>query len=172
MKELLKLLLSFFNKKDIVKTEIREEPKQMITLKELNPNNYTLTKEQESNLNSLLDKLNQFRNAYGKPMTVTSGVRSEADQQRINPSAPKSNHLKGLACDFSDSKGELREYVLANLELMKTLGLYFEDFRYTPNWLHCQCVSPASGKRIFVPSSSPAPRPDLWDGKYDRKFDS
>jgi hypothetical protein len=143
----------------------------MITLKELNPHDYPTTEEVESNLKDLLDKMNKVRSIYGKPMTVTSGLRSQADQERINPSAPKSKHLLGQACDVADTDGALMNWVLDHLDLMKDIGLYFEHFGYThPEgkgwWVHFQSVPPASGKRIFVPSSAPNPNPSIWDGQY------
>lgn len=140
----------------------------MIKESEINPKGYTLTEEQSRNLPILLERINKVRQAYGKPMIVTSGIRSEADQKRINPSAPKSNHLKALACDISDPNGDLFRWLLQNLDKMKEWGLYLEDFRYTPTWVHFQAIAPASGKRIFVPSSAPAPAPTRWDGKYDQ----
>jgi hypothetical protein len=143
----------------------------MISMSELNPNNYPTDDETAQNLSTLLDKMNQVRTAYGIPMVVTSGLRSEADQQRINPSAPKSMHLRGAACDILDKDGALLAWVLQNLPMMKSLGLHFEDFRWTSDWIHFQCLPPASGKLIFVPSSAPATAPDRWDGSYDHSLD-
>lgn len=138
----------------------------MIAMSELNPHNYPTTPEQDTNLATLLDKMNQVRTAWGKPMTVTSGLRSQADQARINPGAPQSKHLLGAACDIADD-GSLRDWVLQNLQMMKDLGLFFEDFRWTKGWVHFQCLPPTSGHRIFVPSSAPPTDPDAWDGQYD-----
>jgi hypothetical protein len=145
----------------------------MISLKEIikDIDFNSLSKDIQNNLMTLLEKINKVREAYGNPMTVTSGLRSQADQTRINPSAPKSNHLKGLACDIYDEDGSLMLWILDNLILMKQLGFYFEDFRWTKNWIHFQCIAPASGKRIFIPSSAPATSPDRWNGKYDPSFD-
>jgi hypothetical protein len=148
----------------------------MISAKELNPNNYPTSDEQSSNLSTLLDKMNQVRQAYGKPMTVNSGLRSDADQARINPSAPKSKHLLGAACDINDPDGSLWKWVMDNLDLMQQLGLYFEDPRWTHHpdnhgWVHFQILPPASGKRIFVPSSAPAMAPNFWNGQYDHSLD-
>jgi len=145
----------------------------MISMDELLNNKYKLTDQSteiQDNLKILLDRINQVRTLWAKPMIVTSGLRSSADQQRINPSAPKSKHLLGLACDISDPDGSLMVWVLNNLSFMQNIGLYFEDFRYTPNWVHFQAAPPASGKRIFIPSSAPAPTPNRWDGKYDDKY--
>jgi hypothetical protein len=146
---------------------------EVITLNELNPKGYALTNEYAANLNKLLIVMNKIRAAYGKPMVVNSGVRSDADQQRINPKAPKSKHISCQAVDIADSDGGLLKWVLANLDLMQTLGVFFEDFRWTPGWIHFQIVPPASGKRVFVPDTSPAKAAERWDGIYDHaKYDS
>lgn len=123
----------------------------MITEKELNPHNYLPTKEVESNLKTLLIRMNAVRNLYGKPMVVTSGLRTLIDQARINPSAPQSKHLLGQACDISDRDGELWAWVEKHLDEMAAIGLWFEDGTYTDGWVHFQTVPPKSGKRIFVP---------------------
>ncbi|GAC1501538.1 MAG: hypothetical protein NVS1B10_05780 [Candidatus Saccharimonadales bacterium] len=123
----------------------------MITIEELNPHNYPVTPEIAANLKELCDKLNQFRTAYGKPMIVTSGLRSAQDQQRINPKAPHSNHLLGLAADIADTDGHLKAYIDANLQLVMDIGLWFEAFDHTPTWCHFQSVPPKSSKRFFVP---------------------
>jgi uncharacterized protein YcbK (DUF882 family) len=123
----------------------------MITIEELNPHKYSTTPEQTVNLLKLLDIMNKVRAAYGKPMIVTSGLRSQADQDRINPSAPKSNHLLGLACDISDPVGDVWVWCMQNMKLMENLGIYFEDKNSTKTWVHFQIVPPRSGQRIFKP---------------------
>jgi hypothetical protein len=122
-----------------------------ITAKELNPHGYKPSPEVEKNLAILLDRMNSVRSAYGKPMIITSGLRSEADQARINPSASKSKHLTGQACDVQDTDGKLAEWIKANMKLMEAIGLWFEDFDHTHGWCHCQIVPPKSGKRVFTP---------------------
>lgn len=123
----------------------------MISAHELNPHGYAPTPEQGANLVILLDRLNQVRNEYKTPMVVTSGLRSMEDQQRINPSAPKSKHLLGQAADIADPIGTLRDWVLGHMALMESIGFWFEDFGHTKGWVHFQIVPPASGKRIFIP---------------------
>jgi hypothetical protein len=125
----------------------------MISLSELNSHNVPTTPEIDSNLQMLLDKINVVRSNWGKPMTVTSGLRSQADQQRINPKATHSNHLMGLAVDIYDPDGELKQWVLDNLDSLT--DFWFEDFRYTSDWVHFQIVpygSWVTGKtRFFIP---------------------
>lgn len=123
----------------------------MITLDELNPKGYELTSEQQTNLFKLHIAINKVRSAYGKPMRVTSGVRSMADQLRINPKAPKSKHLLGLACDISDKDSKLWNWCMVNLDLLEDAGLYLEAKSATPMWVHFQAAPPRSGKRVFLP---------------------
>ncbi len=149
-------------------------------MKELNPNGYATTPEQQANLNFLLNRLNKARALYNIPMTITSGLRSQEDQDRINPSAPKSKHLLGQAADIRDSDGHLRDWVLEHLDEMAQIGFWFEDFRWTGlknderghRWVHFQVVPPNSGARIFRPSLAEATDPNCWDGMYDHALDS
>lgn len=133
------------------------------------------TKEISDNLDKLLAAINQVRATYGKPMRVTSGWRPPSINGSVPGAAKKSNHMLGLAVDISDKDGKLREWVLANLDLMGKLGIYMEDFRWTPNWVHFQVKPPASGKRIFIPYAdtvkNPMTAPSAWSGKYDARHD-
>lgn len=47
-----------------------------------------------------LKNLQSIRNHYGKPMTVTSGLRCVYDNNRSAGSIKNSKHLSGYACDF------------------------------------------------------------------------
>lgn len=47
-----------------------------------------------------LKNLQKIRNHYGKPMTVTSGLRCKYENSRSSGSIPNSLHLVGRACDF------------------------------------------------------------------------
>lgn len=123
----------------------------MIALKELNPHGYKTTAEQDANLATLLERMNKIRAAYGHPMLVSSGLRSAEDQARINPSAPKSKHLLGAACDITDGDGSLKKWIKANVSLLETVGLWCEDLKATPTWVHFQCLPPKSGNRFFIP---------------------
>jgi len=134
----------------------------MITFKELMGDMKAPT-DHLINVHSTLIKLNKLRDAYGKPLRVTSGYRSMAkhlaiyaakgitDQSKI---PMQSNHLKGLAADvvpIEDDIKHLQDWILDNVKLMEEIGLWFEDFSATPTWCHIQVVPPKSGKRFFVP---------------------
>lgn len=110
----------------------------------------------QHNLQALQKKMNVIRQAYGKPMIVTSGFRSEQQHLRIYSKHKKkppmgSHHLKGNACDVYDPDGQLKQWVLQNVEMLEDLGLWCEDFAATPNWTHFQQLPPKSGARFFRP---------------------
>ncbi len=113
----------------------------------------------QDNLVILLEKLNKVRELWAKPMTVTSGLRTKADQLRIYKAkgVPESKipwgsqHIKGSAADIYDPKKELQTWCIENEDQLAEIGLWIEDFSATPNWVHFQTVAPASGKRFFKP---------------------
>jgi len=127
----------------------------MISMKELNPHNFPTPGAVEKNLKTLFDRMNELRQAYGKPMIVTSGLRSDEKQAELiaqgKTNAKFSKHLAGAACDISDPKKELAKWCLANEEKLKAIGLWCEHPDYTSNWMHFQIMPPMSGKRFFIP---------------------
>jgi len=134
----------------------------MITINELLSNQAKfedLDKDIQANLNELFLKVNIVRKEYGKPMIVTSGLRTKKHHLEIYarkgiypPKVPmKSNHLFGRAVDFADGDGKLKKWILANIKLMEEIGLYMEDFAATKTWVHFQTNPPKSGNRFFKP---------------------
>lgn len=127
----------------------------MISLKELNPHNYPTNDEIDNNLEMLLERLNVIRAAWGSPMTITSGLRSQAQQEGLivagKSNAHKSKHLIGAAADILDQDGSLKRWVKDNEVLFEQVGLWVEDFAYTSGWIHFQIFAPMSGKRFFIP---------------------
>lgn len=122
-----------------------------ITKKELNPRGYILTEEQQKNLDLLFIAMNKIRAAYGRPMLVTSGVRSPQDQMRINPSHMKSAHLLAAACDINDPERDLWNWILLNLNTILSCGLYVENRTNQMRHCHFQIIRPKSGNIIFNP---------------------
>ena len=135
----------------------------MITMKELLSNQVEtleiLDKEIQVNLKVLLEKVNLVRSLYGKPMIVTSGLRTKKHHLEIYkrkgifpPKVPmKSNHLFGRAVDFADGDGKLKKWILENIKQIEEIGLYMEDFGATKTWVHFQTNPPKSGNRFFKP---------------------
>lgn len=113
--------------------------------------------ELEDNLLELLIKINKVRDAWGKPLTVTSGLRSKVDHIRIYTEKGIKNipmgskHLSAQAIDIFDPKGDLQKLIVQNITLIAEIGLWMEDFKFTPTWVHFQTVPPLSGNRFFIP---------------------
>lgn len=149
----------------------------MITMNELLMGRQTfdqLTDEQKKNATELLRRINIIRAAYKKPMKVNDGIRRMQDQPKN--AASKSNHLIGAAVDIDDDDTLFMwKWCLANLDLLQKTGLWLEDPRWTHGsvgtWMHFQIFPPKSGKRIYIPSTAPMSAPNIWDGKYDPKYD-
>lgn len=101
------------------------------------------------NLEDLCRKINAL--GYQPPMRASSCLRSLKDQQRINPSAMGSSHLYGSAVDIADPKGELKKWLETRYGELVNCGLYMEDPKSTPTWIHLQIYAPKSMSRIFKP---------------------
>lgn len=133
----------------------------MISKHELNPKNFPVTPEIEANLSDLLKRVNKFQFFWGKPMYVTSGLRSLEDHKRIyKENAVKngstvvripmgSKHLIGQAVDFADPDGSMMAYCKANVEMLEQVGLWCEA--ETKGWVHFQSRPPGSNNRFFKP---------------------
>ena len=106
-------------------------------------------------MTELCTRLNKLRKLWGKPMIITSGLRSEAQQKDLikagKSTATKSKHLLGLAADIADPGNKLYDFLQANPKIMEEIGLWCEDKSATPNWAHIQISPPKSGKRFFLP---------------------
>jgi len=134
----------------------------MITLNELGYYK-DMDLEHYNNLLKLSEKINKLREAYGKPLRVTSGYRSLEKHLAIyaakgitdqNKIPMKSKHLEGLAVDLVPVKepvSDLHKFIKNNIALMQEIGLWFEDFSKTATWCHVQVVPPKSGKMFFLP---------------------
>lgn len=118
--------------------------------------------EIQANLEKLLNIANQLRTLWGKPMTITSGLRDMSDMMRIYKAKGitdptkipwKSAHLFGLALDVSDPSLELTEWLKQHPEIMEQLDIYCE--LGNKNWTHIQLRPFASykhgGPRWFKP---------------------
>jgi uncharacterized protein YcbK (DUF882 family) len=127
----------------------------LIKLEELNKRNHPTDAIIRSNLQVLCERLNKVRAAWGKPMIVTSGLRSDKQQAELikagKSTATKSRHLVGLAADIADPDGELGRWLLENVKLLEEVGLWCEHPDHTPGWAHLQASPPRSGRRFFKP---------------------
>jgi LAS superfamily LD-carboxypeptidase LdcB len=99
----------------------------------------------QDNLTLLLERMNKVREAYGKSMVVTSGLRTMADHLRIYAAKGitdkskipmHSKHLVGLAVDIADSDGSLNQWCKDNVELLRDIGIWLENRQ--GGWQHFQ----------------------------------
>jgi len=112
----------------------------------------------ENNLSELITKLNKLENLSGIHFSISSGFRDKSDQIRIYNAKgiydEGDMHMgsKHFTCQAADCCANgLQEWILNNKNVLDDLGLWFEDFKYTPGWTHSQTIRPNSGKRFFIP---------------------
>jgi hypothetical protein len=138
--------------------------------KEIAPDD--LSAEKLAQEQDLLERVNKVRSKWGKPMTVTSGVRTwEHHTQIYKDKAAKSQkpfedgvydeskvpklspHLENVtdraAVDTYDPNLELTAWLKADPSILEDAGLYCEEGN--TNWVHFQNHPPKSGKRWFLP---------------------
>lgn len=114
--------------------------------------------ELEANMNNTIALVNAFLSHIGVDwdVQVSSGWRPSAINNATNGAALLSNHMKCLAVDIVDIYPHpLMQLIIQNFDKAENYGLYFEDFNWTPSWVHIQIVAPKSGKRVYVPNSNP-----------------
>lgn len=100
----------------------------------------TPTKEAEANIEALVDNvLDPLREAWGGPITVTSGYRCPELNKAVGGSRT-SDHLRGCAADI---KGGSRAVNKRLFELVQKLGLPFDQLIHErgnvkdgPDWVH------------------------------------
>lgn len=102
----------------------------------------------------MMAALDRIRTAWGYPLVVTSGARCEAYTRKLRedgiPAALKSAHIEGLAVDIAPlNKESLFKFQTWLIPSLEGLGVWIEDFKYTPSWCHVQ-IRPAKN-RVFVP---------------------
>lgn len=69
--------------------------------------------------------------------------------------AKASKHKTGHAVDVFDPQRSFAEWCARNLDQLEQVGLWTEDWRWTPTWVHLQDIPPGSGLRVYVPSAAP-----------------
>jgi hypothetical protein len=99
-------------------------------------------------LTLLCGKCNSWGPLYPKAVSVTRGYRDEEKNMEVG-GVPNSPHLTGEAVDLKDKDGKLALWFMNNIHILRELGLYMEDPRYTKGWVHLQ-TRPAS-LTIFKP---------------------
>lgn len=94
-------------------------------------------KEQVDNLEKLVDNiLDPLREAYGKPIIITSGFRNDAVNKAVG-GAKNSQHAKGQAADIktvSDTVQENKKLFNLIIELDLPFDQLINENNY--NWVH------------------------------------
>jgi len=114
---------------------------------------HPLTPEIEANLKKLLEAVNKFRAAYGKPLLVSSGWRPGSFNTAAG-GAKASAHMVALAVDFKDPDGFVDAFAAEcdRKALLKQWGLWLERPENTPGWCHLDCKDRGNRtSNIFVP---------------------
>ena len=120
-----------------------------------------IPKDHQNNLLILLERLNQLRKIWAKPMIITSAYRSMEHHLAIyhkrgiydkSKIPMQSRHLTGQACDIYDEHFSLTNFCKKdNSKLIISIGLWCEDDKSVPR-LHVQTISPPnSDHRWFKP---------------------
>lgn len=88
---------------------------------------------------------------------VASGWRPKGINAKTSNAAQLSTHIYACGIDLEDEIARLlARWCLRHLDLLEQMGIYMEDPRWTPTWVHWQSVPPGSWKRVYIPSSAPA----------------
>lgn len=80
------------------------------TWDEFHPDDWNAEVDEEID-QSIVNLCENIRSAWGEPVTVTSGVRTKATNDKLvteGKASPNSSHLKGLACDIYCTRSDLR----------------------------------------------------------------
>lgn len=100
---------------------------------------------------------------------IASGYRPPEVNARTANAGKSSTHLRGQGGDLQDWRDRrFAVWLVTNQRMLVEHGLWMEDPRWTAGktrsdpWVHVQIVPPASGRRIYVPSTAPAQDPDFY----------
>lgn len=114
------------------------------------------TIEVKSNAAKLCDAINGLFTdlKYTGKLSVNSGFRTSDVNKSIPNAAKKSNHLLGLAVDFTDSDNKIDELLTLpeNDVLLKKHKVWVEDPFATRYWNHCDIRDRGvRSKNVFKP---------------------
>ena len=109
-------------------------------------------KQQIANLLELCrNVLEPIREAYGKPVIITSGYRCPELNEKVG-GEPSSEHLQGMAADFrtlSDTKADNKKLWMVCLEVLKhrQFGQLINEHNY--DWIHVSFNASRNRRQIL-----------------------
>lgn len=120
-----------------------------------------LTDDIRANAERTVEKANELLTRAGRSDIdhANSGWRPQAVNDSTANAAAGSKHLSAEAIDLPDPDRTLATWCADNLDVLREIGLWMEDPRWTPDWVHVQIVPPRSKKVVFIPSTAPAKDP-------------
>lgn len=101
---------------------------------------------------AFLEKLDDLRDAWGKPMIISSGYRCPKHNQLVSTTGPNGPHTTGHAADIVIERGAA----------IALLSLILDTGGFTGIGLNQK--GPASGRFIHLDdlTEPPHPRPNIW----------
>ena len=131
--------MKYFTIKELTKSDVAKR----------NKINNTPTMQEEANLVALVENiLDPLREAYGKPIIVTSGFRCERLNKLVNGSKT-SQHRTGQAADIRTVEDTVEENKKL-FDLVQKLNLPYDQLidEYNYDWVHVS-YSPRNRKQIL-----------------------
>ena len=131
--------MKFFTLNELIKSDAAKRSKI----------NNTPNKQEENNLIALVENiLDPLREAYGKPIIVTSGFRCERLNKLVNGSKT-SQHRTGQAADIRTVEDTIEENKKL-FDLVQKLNLPYDQLidEYNYDWVHVS-YSPRNRKQIL-----------------------
>src|SRR3989304_1380665 len=124
------------------------------------------TKTTQKNARRTVEQINRLLAVFEEDTGIirdacNSGWRPKSVNDATANASKNSKHLTAEAGDISDPDRALAQWCVKNTAVMVECGLWAEDFRWTPTWVHLQRIPPKSGKRIYIPSNTPPKAPAL-----------
>lgn len=125
---------------------------------------YACSAEVRRNAADTVDKTNQLKMLAAQDgivftddaTEVASGWRPESINECTSNAGKLSSHIDACGLDTRDPLRLFARWCLRNLDKLEKIGLWMEDPRWTPTWVHLQTRPPQSGKRVYIPSTKPA----------------
>ena len=104
-----------------------------------------LTDEIRRNAEVTLAKVNELleRSGFKSIDSLNSGWRPRAVNEATSNAGAASRHITGQAVDLPDVDRTLATWCVDNVDDLAAVGLWMEDPRWTPTWVHLQEIGRA-----------------------------